>query len=190
MYAPPKHSNVTFNVHSQRHEDRIGALRTGEIDLVLSAEPLVDRYVQSEIVFTETMVSLVRSKHPTVKSQLKLEQFLELRHVVQQWEGGRQAVVDQWLQKKGLKRDCRLQVHSLLDMPPVVARTNMICSLPSKMAHLVAKSYGLKCFPTPIPDLKVPAYLSWHVSFADDPGLSWLRRATLAVLEGQALEAW
>ena len=155
---------------------------------MLGYEPIIDRDVHSEIVFTEQMVSMVRRGHPLVNKRLTLKKFLELRHIVYEWPGRSQAVVDQWLQKKGLKRDCHMQVHSLFDMPRVVAHSDMSCSLPSRMAYPMAEAYDLTCFPIPIPDMEVPAYMSWHTSFDVDPGLAWLRNAIPLLLQGGDLD--
>jgi DNA-binding transcriptional LysR family regulator len=187
-YLEARGSDIGFSAFSQRGVDLVEALCTGELDLVLGPEPIIDRDVQSEIVFTEQMVSMMRRGHPLVKKRLTLKKFLELRHVVYEWPGRPQAVVDQWLQRNGLKRDCHLQVHSLFDMPRVVAQSDMSCSLPSKMAHPMAEAYDLTCFPIPIPDMEVPAYMSWHESFNVDPGLAWLRNAIPLVLEGEDLD--
>ena len=65
--------------------DLVEALRTGELDLVLGPEPVIGREVQSEIIFTERMVSMVRKGHPLVKKRLTLKKFLELRHVAFEW---------------------------------------------------------------------------------------------------------
>lgn len=101
QYLEAGGSKIAFNTVSQRRADMVEALRTGNIDLVLGPEPIVDSDVQSEIVTTEKMITMVRRGHPSVKKRLTLKKFLELRHIAYEWPGRPHALVDQWLQKEG-----------------------------------------------------------------------------------------
>jgi DNA-binding transcriptional LysR family regulator len=80
------------------------------------------------------------------------------------------------------RRKCKMNVHGLFDMPRVVASTNMICSLPSKMAQSFADAHKLKSFPLPLEGVSIPLYLCWHQRFDADSGHTWMRDALNSLL--------
>lgn len=117
----------------------------------------------------------VRSDHPEIKDSLSLEQFTSLRHVVVEWPERQGLLIDQKFRALGISRNEYLRVPNALNMPWVIAATDMIGSIPSAIAKRCAEVYNVKIFPTPIPDLELPGYLMWHSSMDEDPGRKWLR---------------
>ncbi|EKF7416840.1 TPA: LysR family transcriptional regulator [Pseudomonas aeruginosa] len=175
-------SSVVIGACTVPHKDVAEALRSGAIDIYLATAPLTDVGYTSLHVFTEQLVSVVRRDHPQVHNSLSLEQFLELNHVILEWPDIPTPRVDQVLHASGLRpRKCQMRVHSLFDMPRVVASTNMICSLPVKMAQSFAETHKLKAFPVPLDGVEIPLYLCWHERFDNDAGHTWMRE-TLASL--------
>jgi DNA-binding transcriptional LysR family regulator len=175
-------SGVVISAGSVPHKQIPEALRTGAVDLYLTPEPPKQAGYTRQHVITEHLVSVVRRDHPTVRSGLTLDQFLSLRHVVLDWPELPVPHVDRALRERGLERHCQMHVHSLFDMPRVVASTNMICSLPSRMAQSFADAHRLKAFPLPVEKVEIPLYLTWHHRFDADPGHTWMRNALNSLL--------
>jgi DNA-binding transcriptional LysR family regulator len=175
-------STVVVSASAVPHTEVPDALRAGTVDLYLTPEPPKQSGYTRLHVVTEHLVSVVRRDHPTVRNALTLEQFLSLRHVVLDWPDLPDPHVDRALRQRGLERKCQVHVHSLFDMPRVVASTNMICSLPSRMAQSFADAHALKTFPLPIEQVEIPLYLTWHQRFDADPGHAWMRNALISLL--------
>ncbi len=187
-YLDELQAGVSLNVRSQRQQAAVESLRTGAIDLMLSTEPIVGRGVKCELACREKQVSMVRRGHPLVGDSMSLEQFLSLRHVVLDWPDYRGSLIEQRLRAAGKERDCHLRVHSLFDMPRVVASTDMVCTLPSQMAYHFSTLHSLAAFPSPLDDIDIEIYLNWHSRFDPDPGTQWMRRAIQALLKGNRPE--
>jgi len=175
-------ASVTFNTRAAQPEQMPSALQSGAIDLHLTTEPIpFDDYVNLHVT-DDTMVSMVRRDHPQVRGGLSLEQFLSMRHVVLEASEPQGWLVEQQLRSTGQSRQRAMIVHTLFDMPRVVAATDMICSMPSRMARHFAEVHKLQTFQTPVEGISVPIYLIWHQRFDPDPGHQWIRTAIADLL--------
>ena len=188
QYLDDLQAGVSVNVLSQHSLAVEESLRTGGVDLVITPEPIVDEEIRNELVVRERLVSMVRRDHPVIKDTMTLEQYIASRHVVVDWPDARGFIIDQRLRAEGMQRNCHMRVHTLFDMPRVVASTDMVCTLPSGMAHHFATAHKLASFPIPLPDIDVFAYMNWHSSFDSDPGIRWMRSVIAALLEGSPSE--
>jgi DNA-binding transcriptional LysR family regulator len=177
------HATISVNTQTLHHLQIPEALRSGAIDLCLTSEPFPSEDYSSAHVKTENLVCMVRRDHPTVKKVLTREQFLELNHVSMIWQDRPTPYVEQFLAEQGLERKSRMRVHSLFNMPRVVASTDMICTVPSSIAIHFAETHKLKTFPFPMGDLQIQVYLVWHKRFDPDPGHRCLRDALRGLLE-------
>lgn len=176
-------SNVFINVKTVLQNDIPEALRRGEVDIYLTPEPPNKPTCSSELVITDYLVSLVRRDHPIVKKKLTLAQYLSLDHVILEWPDIATPHADIALLRLGpSQRKCKMLVHSIFDMPRVVASTNMICSLPSRMAKSLAEAHALRVLPTPIDRVDFPIYLCWGTRFDNDPGHVWIRNLLAELL--------
>ena len=68
-----------------------------------------------------------------------------------------------------------IRVYDSETATAVVARTDLVAVLPSRLAAARAEEAGLYLFDTPtdVPDLELT--MLWHGRFNEDPGLAWLR---------------
>lgn len=156
-------------------------MREGSVDLALDYFALQGQGFHSECVLTENLVSLSRIDHPAISEMLSLETFLELRHVVITPRRKSQPMIDLALAKRGLKRHIAMTVPHFLSMPAVVQSSNLICTLPRRMAYLYADHFRVKAYTVPIRTPPFPAYLIWHESLDHDPGHRWLRNHLIAL---------
>lgn len=177
------YSNVFVSVKTVPHSDIPEALRKGEVDIYLTPEPPKNPTCSSELIITDYLVALVRKDHPVVNRKLTLTQYLSLDHVVLEWPDIATPHADLALLKGGpSQRKCKMLVHSIFDMPRVVSSTNMICSLPSRMAKSLAAAHALKVFPMPIDRVDIPIYLCWNTRFDEDSGHLWMRNLLAELL--------
>ncbi len=169
-------SSVRINMRSHTSGDLKEALHFGEIDMCLWAIPIPDQDIHNERVFTETYCSLVRRGHPVISNGLDLAQYLSLDHVLAWYPDPQGHYIDRALRANGHERRKMMEVHTSLDMPHIVASTDMICSMPSAMAKYFAELHDLLLFRTPVPDVELPGFLMWHNRSEQDPGHKWLRQ--------------
>ncbi len=152
-------------------------LRQGKVDLALGYFVVGMNDFRSHCVMTDSLLSLARQDHPDVSERLTLDTFLKLRHVALAPRTKSTPMIDLALAKRGLKRDIAVQVPYFQSMPAIVRATNLLCTLPKRMATLYADHFGLQPYQPPITTPNFPIYLIWHQSADDDIAHRWLRKA-------------
>jgi DNA-binding transcriptional LysR family regulator len=150
-------------------------LRDGSADLALDYFPPTDSAYRSKCVLTETLMSLSRRDHPAGLERLSLEQYLALHHVVLSGPSNARPMIDLALSKRGLQRHIAVTVPHFISMPVMVQATDMICTLPRRMAHLYADSFRLRLHTVPLRIPQFPVYLVWHKAVEADAGHRWFR---------------
>jgi DNA-binding transcriptional LysR family regulator len=73
----------------------------------------------------------------------------------------------------------RVTVHvsELLEIPTVVASTDLVGVFAASMGPLMEQRLGLQVLPIPLDLPSVPIYLIWHETRRHDPAHRWLREA-------------
>lgn len=150
-------------------------LRDGAADLALDYFALQEPSYRSQCVLTESLLTLARQDHPQVGEKLRLETYLALRHVVLTPRSTMMPMIDLALSKRGLQRQIAVTVPHFLSMPVMVQTTDMICTLPRRMAHLYADNFRLRSHAVPLRIPEFPVYLLWHESAEADAGHTWFR---------------
>jgi DNA-binding transcriptional LysR family regulator len=150
-------------------------LRDGTVDLAVDYFPLIDATCSSKCVLTETLMSLSRRDHPTLHERLGLEQYLALHHVVLSGPSNARPMIDLALSKRGLQRHIAVTVPHFISMPLMVQTTNMICTLPRRMAQLFADNFRLRLHTVPLRIPEFPVYLIWNKAVDGDAGHKWFR---------------
>ncbi|VWX57762.1 LysR family transcriptional regulator [Burkholderiales bacterium 8X] len=152
-----------------------GEMRDGSVDLALDYFTLRENGFSNTCVLTETLLSLSRRDHPVVAERLSLETYLSLRHVVLAPRTSMMPMIDLALSKRGQKRHIAVTVPHFLSMPMMVQTSDMICTLPRRMAHLYADHFHLKAHTVPLRIPRFPVYVIWHDSVDGDASHQWFR---------------
>jgi len=75
-----------------------------------------------------------------------------------------------------------LRVPSFLGLGRIVATTELLTTVPQRLADVVASNEAVKIYPTPI---TLPSYdvkLHWHSRYHADPGNAWIRKVISRLL--------
>jgi DNA-binding transcriptional LysR family regulator len=168
--------NVRISIRPEQSSLLQSELREGSVDLALDYFTVPDQDFESDCVLTETLVSLARKEHPAIKEELKLDTYLKLRHIAVTPRPRNMPMIDLALAKRGLERTISVNVPHFLSMPVMVQNSDMICTLPGRMANLYADHFHLKAHAVPLRIPKFPVYLIWHKALNGDSGHHWLRK--------------
>jgi DNA-binding transcriptional LysR family regulator len=156
-------------------------LLSGAHDLVLGVGRPEGDGVRGEVLFSDSLVTLLRAGHPAAKKPLTLARFAALPHVLVSPQGAGEATVDVALRERGLSRRLVLRIPHFLSAPLVVAESDAVITLPARVARAVA---GQHRFVTRKPPLPLPGFSFsqfWHARNDDDPAHAWLRELVWAV---------
>lgn len=151
------------------------ALQDGKIDLSFSVvgEPL-PRGILSEPLYDDEFVTLLRLGHPAV-GDWGLSTFVALDHVLVTILGEGRGIVDEELSRLGLARRVRLTLPHFYAAMAVVARTDMVVTLPRSLAGRYQEGFGLVALPPPIVRPPFTVVAIWPEVLDARPASAWLR---------------
>jgi DNA-binding transcriptional LysR family regulator len=154
----------------QAYED----VAAGRIDIALCAES-APHVLQSDLLFRLEFVCVVGSKRNSRSRRLTLAQYMKLPHVLVETWAGQQTLVDRPLAQLGLKRHVVLSVPFFVPAIFAVAYTDMIVTVPRKLAKIVGAIPGTR-FAEPPKEIKpFPYFMTWHPRLAAEPAQVWFR---------------
>ena len=150
------------------------ALAAGSLDLAVGFLPGLGPPVRRQPLFRDPYVCLMRAGHPAARARLTKKAFLEASHALVSYKGGHR-VIEEALERAGLARKIALRVPHFTVVPMVLERTDLILTLPLRIARVYERRGGFRFLPPPvaIPPADVGAH--WHERFERDPGNRWLR---------------
>ena len=153
-------------------EDISHALAAGSLDVAMGFLPGLGPPLRRKALFRDPYVCLVRAGHPIATLTKKI--FLEASHALVSYRGGHR-VIEEALERAGLARRIVLRVPHFTVVPMVLERTDLILTLPARVARVYERSGAFRSLPPPVPIPSAEVALHWHERFDVDPGNRWLR---------------
>lgn len=159
--------------------DEVGdALGSGALDLAMGFLPGLGPPVRRRLLFRDPYVCLVRADHPV--RALTRKAFLEAAHAVVSYRGGHR-IVEQALERAGLGPRIVLRVPHFTVVPMVLERTDLILTLPARVAHVYERRGRFRSFALPLAVPAAEVAIHWHERFDADAGNRWLREQLIAL---------
>jgi DNA-binding transcriptional LysR family regulator len=158
-------------------------LRDGLVDVAIDWLPARMDPLVNEKLFDDRLVIVARSGHPLIKGaptidDLRKQKFVNLHPRRLQADEVPQAI---W-QFFELGVHVALHVSELLEIPAVVANTDLLGIFMSSMGQLLQEQMGLKILAIPLELPALPVHLVWHESRRNDAAHRWLREMLVAQL--------
>jgi DNA-binding transcriptional LysR family regulator len=132
-------------------------------------------------LFTETYLCMFNAEKTGIAPPISLDDFVRLPHVLTSLRPGRsvRGIVDEALEKLGLRRSVALTTARFLTVPSLVARAPVIVTMQARLARLFAAEFGLSLSPLPVEMGELTISLLWHASYDHDPAHIWLRELVI-----------
>lgn len=146
----------------------------GKTDLVLWVDEPPAPFL-SEALFVEDYVCVMATDHPARGKTLSLETYLGYPHVAVTILGGRQVLLDDRIEKLGGKRTARLKVPYFAAAISAVPHTDLIATVPRRIAQPQADAGRVKIVRAPREIEPISYVMAWHPRLTDDPAHIWLR---------------
>ncbi len=173
-------ASVTINTLPSPRPDIDRELHFGKVDLYLWPKPITKDGVITQQLESEDHCCLVRKGHPFANKKLTLKQYAKLDQIMYSMPSDYgPGVIEPYLNAKKLERNSHLYVHSYLSVPGVLATTDYIATVPTRLGRSFCEVYPLQLLDCPIADTYFPIYAMWPSSMDDDPGNIWLRQLLL-----------
>jgi len=153
-------------------------LETGDIDLAVGWLPQLPDKIRRARLFEEHYVCMTRPDHPLGRQgPLTLKEFLSAQHVLIASMGSGHQMLERTLAERGVHENVALRVPHFVVVPLIVAGTDLVVSLPSRVAGASARLVKVKVHPLPIPIPSFDVAIYWHERVENDAANQWLRVA-------------
>ncbi|WP_151705711.1 LysR family transcriptional regulator [Nitrincola alkalilacustris] len=161
--------------------DNVGLIAQGGADLAIGSFQGLPARFYCRALYDEDFVCVVRKNHPVITEQLTLENFVSLSHLSVIITGQGSSAVDDALAQHGLTRRIAVRTPHFLVAPMIVAESDLILSIPRRLAHRMAKSVPIEILELPIKIQSFTPSIIWHERQHYDPANVWLRNQIVEI---------
>lgn len=152
-------------------------LASGEVDLAVGFFSNLTTGFRQSLLFRERYVCVVRTDHPNFRSGMTAEGFAKSPRALADASGMAHEVVEDELRKEGLMAAPRLTVPQFMVLPLVIANSDLLVIMPSRLAKAFAQLVSIKILRPPVVLKPYDIKVYWHERFHQDPASRWLRHA-------------
>ena len=157
-------------------------LESGDLDLAVGYMPDLEAGFYQQTLFRQGFVCLAAKRHPRIQERMTRELFSREGHVVVISSGTGQVIVESEYARRKVRRNILLRVPSFLGLGSIVATTELLTTVPQRLAAVVASNDAVTIYPTPIPLPSYEVKLHWHSRYHADPGNAWVRNLIARLL--------
>jgi DNA-binding transcriptional LysR family regulator len=150
-------------------------LETNALDLALWVNNAPNE-LRSQVLFHDRFMCLVRTGHPIGKDKLTLERYLSYPHASVTLAEGRQGIIDDILDEKGLQRHVQLKIPYFASAAWTIEHSDMVLTVPKRLASRLGKIARVRLIAPPIELVEFRYIQVWHPRMDSDLAHQWLRR--------------
>lgn len=150
-------------------------LEAGDVDLALGFMPQLDAGFYQQVLFAQHYVCLASVDHPRIRNGMSVAQFEAEEHAAVISSGTGHSYLDRELARQNITRKVVLQVPNFLGVAFVVERTDLVVTIPVRLAEVLSDHGRFRIYPTPFSVSGYAVKQFWHERFHHDPGNRWLR---------------
>jgi DNA-binding transcriptional LysR family regulator len=150
-------------------------METGRVDLAIGAFEDVSEALYHRALFRQPFVSMFRKDHPLAKGKADLERFVAAPHLIVDAAQSPYDRINGLLEKAGVTAGARFRVPHFTAVPYIVSTSELVVTVPQKLAESAASPFGLKWIEPPLALPTLQTNVFWHRRFNHDPGIQWLR---------------
>lgn len=166
--------NMKLGVRNLEIAGLTSMLARGSIDMAITIPEFVDPGLQTQFLYREEYVAVVRKEHPIRTRRASLRRFLAYDHVlVSPSDGSFQGPTDIALNEIGARRRVALSVPSFFVLTEVLQEDDLIALMPRRLFERRSSNLRMIQSPVDVPGFDVVA--AWHMRVDADPAHKWLR---------------
>lgn len=150
-------------------------LEKAEIDIAIGVFPDSSPRLRSQLLFTSPFTCVMRRHHPLAKQLITLEQYVQAKHLIVTPTGEPTGCIDSILLEQGLKRRIMLAVNQFAVAPQLVAGSDLLAVLPTRIVEMSSIFDQLHLTPPPLEILPSNLKMMWHERNHSDSSQAWLR---------------
>jgi DNA-binding transcriptional LysR family regulator len=151
-------------------------LEAGRLDLAIGLLPQLKAGIFQRRLFRQHYVCLFSGDHALArKRSVSLKDFCAADHLLVQAADTGHGKIDEAMAAQGIQRRIRLRVPHFVAIGHILQASDMIATVPERLAQRIAEPFGLVARPHPVALSQIAINLFWHAKVQRDPGNQWLR---------------
>jgi DNA-binding transcriptional LysR family regulator len=158
-------------------------METGRVDLAIGAFEDVSEALYQRQLFRQRFVTMFRKGHPFGRGTVDLARFAAATHLIVDAAQSPYDRINTLLAKAGVgaqgqgqgQGQGRYRVPHFTAVPYIVATSELVVTVPQKLAESAAGPFGLAWIEPPLQLPTLQTNVFWHRRFNHDPGIGWLR---------------
>lgn len=158
-------------------------LEKNQVDIAIGIFGDIPARLQSEVLFKDEYVCLMRTDHPLTAGPMSLERIADYRHVLLRSAMGARALLDQTLADRGLRRDVVMTTIQAGAIPGMVENGGLISCLLKNTLDLESLGRNETLLIRPLEIERAEIKMIWHASTSENPASTWLRDQIREVCE-------
>lgn len=173
----PEASGLQFRISNARAFNVLNDLRFGDSWLAFDYRQVTEPGYRCEMVTEQRIALMARRGHPALAKGLDKALYQKLPQVaVASVRSSTVLPVTELLQARGMKRFVRFTVPSLMTVVGLVAKSDLVASLPVCSIKHCQHFADFEVFALPFDLPKIPFFMIWHERFDEEAGHAWLRQ--------------
>lgn len=165
--------HMRLSVRSATLRDSIELMARGELDVSVGYFPSLPEAFRSRPLFEENYAVVARKSHPGIGRKLTLDRYARLDHMLVSFDGGFRGIVDQALEGLGRERRVVAALPSFFPALATVAKTDLIATVPRRLAEQQAARFGLVIMDPPLAIRSFVVAAVHHRRLDRDAALQW-----------------
>ena len=150
-------------------------MESGKVDLAIGLLPQLRAGFFQRQLFRQRYVCLFRRGHRAASKKLTLAEFRAAEHLVVVSAGTGHGAVDDLLRRSGVDRTVRLTVPHFVGVGHILRGTDLIATVPERLAQHLAEPFGLAYSPHPVRLPEIAINVFWHAKAHRSMANQWLR---------------
>jgi len=160
------------------------ALRARRLDFAIGNLPALTPRTRHQVLFEEDYVCVTRRRRGARRGdELTLAAFADASHVQIRSIEHSHLALDDALRTKGVARNIALEVPHFVALPGVLAVTDLIATLPRRLAQIFVREGRLQLYELPVAIPSAAVTMHWHDHFHKDEGISWMRELLAGIMQ-------
>ena len=151
------------------------AMEEGQVDLAIGLLPQLKAGFFQRRLFVQRYVCIFRKGHALDKKNVLESEFFAADHVAIVSAGTGHGQVDEILDSNSPQRRVKLKVPHFVAIGHILQTTDLIATVPERLAERMAKPFNLKYVSHPVKLPQISIHLFWHAKYHKDPASQWLR---------------
>lgn len=167
--------NINVRAVPSTHINAPMLLEQAEIDLAIGVFAKPKSRLRSHTLFISPFTCVMRRDHPLANQQMTLEDYIQAKHLLVTLTGESTGLLEPMLQERGLKRRIALTVNHFGIAPQLVACSDLIAVLPTRIVERSEFYSQLYLTSLPIEIAPSTVKIMWHERNHLNSAQEWLR---------------